>query len=121
MSVLLATIVAHYTKENKMDSSTTCLLCAKSIASDANEIEIFEICDVCIIEMTQVIELMDEFMKVDETTNEYIPGPDEEEMEKEYDSPILGYELDLYEHFDIPCDLPEWQQEALLEATIGSS
>ena len=29
--------------------------------------------------------------------------------------------LDMYGHFDIPRDVPKWQQEAMLEAAMGSS
>jgi len=29
-------------------------------------------------------------------------------------------EFDLYNHFGIPTDVPEWQQEAMLEAAMGS-
>jgi len=56
-----------------------------------------------------------------------VPDEDEEELELEMlqelwkDDEDDDLYFDLYEHFGIPSGMPEYQQEGLLEAAMGSS
>jgi hypothetical protein len=105
-----------------MDTPCTCIVCHSQISPDY-----ISLCDNCMIHTYEEIDIMEMLLIEDEPYFDI--DPDEEEVYLRYSwHNYLDHclnedydDFDLYEHFGIPYDIPESQQEGLLEAAIGKS
>jgi hypothetical protein len=112
-----------------------CIVCEECVSPDY-----IPLCDDCTKHAYEQIDTVEVYFTADELYSPITKEDEQAELEilwyescnnwnetyrealsADYD----GYEevdyFDLYDHFGIPSDLSDWQQEALLEAAMGSS